>query len=83
MSPPPNGTAVNGGVNTTSNTTNTTNLRHVCLDLQRKLEAFLAQDVDTKLLKAVQAQVKDALAVIDEALDKYRYAPAPAPWKYN
>lgn len=50
-------------------------LRQVCLELQDKVEAFLAEDVDTKLLKGVQAQVKDAVGVIDEALDRYRYAP--------
>lgn len=47
-------------------------LRLVCLELQDKVEAFLAEDVDTKLLKSVQAQVKDAVGVIDEALERYR-----------
>lgn len=47
-------------------------LRQVCLELQDKVEAFLASDVETKLLKGVQAQVKEAVAVIDEALEKYR-----------
>lgn len=51
----------------------TTTLRQVCLELQDKVEAFLAEDVDTKLLKSVQAQVKEAVAVIDEALERYRY----------
>lgn len=49
-------------------------LRQVCLELQDKVEAFLAEDVDTKLLRGLQAQVKEAVGVIDEALEKYRYA---------
>lgn len=48
-------------------------LRQVCLELQDKVEAFLAEDVDTKLLKGVQAQVKEAVGVIDDALERYRY----------
>lgn len=72
---PPNGTTVNGGVTTDGSSTLSPSLRHVCLELQNKLDAFLAENVDTKLLKAVQAQVKEAVGVIDEALDKYRYAP--------
>lgn len=52
----------------------TPTLRQVCHELQDKVEAFLAEDVDTKLLKGVQAQVKEAVGVIDEALEKYRYA---------
>lgn len=55
----------------------TPSLRQVCLELQDKVEAFLAEDVDSKLLKGVQAQVKEAVGVIDEALDRYRYAPPP------
>ncbi|KAF3767001.1 adenine nucleotide alpha hydrolases-like protein [Cryphonectria parasitica EP155] len=46
-------------------------LRQVCLELQDKVEAFLAEDVETKLLRGVQAQVREAVSVIDEALDKY------------
>lgn len=52
---------------------NVPSLRQVCLDLQDKVEAFLAEDVDTKILKSVQAQVKEAVGVIDEALERYRY----------
>lgn len=54
-------------------------LRQVCLDLQDKVEAFLAEDVDTKILKSVQAQVKEAVGVIDEALERYRYVRKPEP----
>ncbi|KUI55919.1 hypothetical protein VP1G_03242 [Cytospora mali] len=47
-------------------------LRQVCLELQAKVDAFLAEDADTKLLRGLQAQVKEAVGVIDEALDRYR-----------
>lgn len=50
----------------------TPSLRQVCLELQDKVETFLAEDVESKILKAVQAQVKEAVGVIDEALEKYR-----------
>ncbi|CAN8102633.1 unnamed protein product [Discula destructiva] len=66
-----NGSAANGGVKGDDAAVATPSLRQVCLELQDKLEAFLAEDVDTKLLKGVQAQVKDAVGVIDEALDRY------------
>ncbi|KUI63776.1 putative FAD synthase [Cytospora mali] len=46
-------------------------LRQVCLELQAKVDAFLAEDADTKLLRGLQAQVKEAVGVIDEALDRY------------
>lgn len=67
----PNNTA-NGGVKADEANTTSPSLRQVCLELQDKVEAFLAEDVDTKLLKSVQAQVKEAVGIIDEALEKYR-----------
>ncbi|KAJ4385698.1 3'-phosphoadenosine 5'-phosphosulfate sulfotransferase [Gnomoniopsis smithogilvyi] len=65
--------AANGGVKVDDGATAAAapNLRQVCLELQDKVEAFLAEDVDTKILKSVQAQVKEAVGVIDEALDRY------------
>ena len=71
-----NGSAIvsNGGVVKAVDESPTT-LRQVCLELQAKVDAFLAEDVDTPLLKSVQAQVKEAISVIDEALERYRYAP--------
>lgn len=77
-------TAANGGVKGTAAAEAHANasaaapltLRQVCLELQDKVEAFLAEDVDTKLLKGVQAQVKEAVGVIDEALERYRYVGA-------
>lgn len=73
---PLNGTAVNGGVNADQVPISSPSLRHVCLELQDKVDAFLAEDVNSKALKAVQAQVKEAVGVIHEALDRYRYATA-------
>lgn len=66
----------NGGVGTSIYTSSTPTLRQVCLELQAKVDAFLAEDVDTKLLRGLQAQVKHAIGVIDEALERYRYAPS-------
>ncbi|KAJ4417482.1 3'-phosphoadenosine 5'-phosphosulfate sulfotransferase [Gnomoniopsis sp. IMI 355080] len=66
--------ATNGGVKVDDSATAATaapSLRRVCLELQDKVETFLAEDVDTKILKSVQAQVKEAVGVIDEALDRY------------
>lgn len=83
--------AANGGVKLDDGTTAAVaasaaapSLRQVCLELQDKVEAFLAEDVDTKILKSVQAQVKEAVGVIDEALERYRYVrsrgrPQPTP----
>ena len=47
-------------------------LRQVCLELQAKVDAFLAQEVDTGLLKGVQSHVREAISVIDDALERYR-----------
>ncbi|PSR76621.1 hypothetical protein BD289DRAFT_446446 [Coniella lustricola] len=67
-----NGTAANGGGSGDA-AGPSTSLRQVCLELRAKVDAFLAQDVETKRLKGVQAQVKEAMGVIDEALDKYSF----------
>lgn len=72
----PNGAGVNGGDAASATSPPSPSLRQVCLGLQHKVDAFVVEKVDTKILKAVQAQVKDAVRVINEALDKYRYATA-------
>ncbi|KAK2614086.1 hypothetical protein N8I77_000944 [Diaporthe amygdali] len=46
-------------------------LRQVCLELQAKVNAFLAQNVETGLLKGVQSRVREAQSVIDDALERY------------
>lgn len=72
-----NGSDTHGGVqadtaSATAAPAGVPSLRQVCLELQAKVEAFLAEEVDSKLLKSVQAQVKEAVAVIDVAFDKYK-----------
>ncbi|ROW01135.1 hypothetical protein VSDG_02635 [Cytospora chrysosperma] len=63
----PNGAVVDTALCTPSSPT----LRQVCLELQAKVDSFLTEDVDTGLLRGLQAQVKDAMGVIDEALERY------------
>ncbi|ROW16762.1 hypothetical protein VPNG_01601 [Cytospora leucostoma] len=63
----------NGGVSPNAiGSSPTTTLRQVCLELQAKVDAFLAEDVDTKLLRGLQAQVREAIGVVNEALERYR-----------
>lgn len=47
-------------------------LRQVCLELQAKVDAFLAQEVESNLLKGVQSHAREAISVINEALERYR-----------
>lgn len=47
-------------------------LRHVCLELQAKVDAFLAHEAGTSLLRGVQSHAREAMSVIDEALERYR-----------
>lgn len=47
-------------------------LRQVCLELQAKVDAFLAQEVESSLLKGVQSHAREAISVINEALERYR-----------
>lgn len=47
-------------------------LRQVCLELQAKVDAFLALEVESGLLKGVQSHAREAISVIDEALERYR-----------
>lgn len=49
-----------------------TTLRAAAEDCERRVQALLARKPETKLLAAVQEQVKIATRVIDEALEKYR-----------
>jgi FAD synthetase len=51
-------------------------LRDVCLSLSAKVNAFLAEHPESQLLRDVQAQLRVSLKVIEEALQKYRYARA-------
>ncbi|KAL8934352.1 MAG: hypothetical protein Q9211_005270, partial [Gyalolechia sp. 1 TL-2023] len=48
-----------------------TSLRALCATLHARITAFLQEDVPTERLKAVQAQTRKSLAIIQEALDRY------------
>ncbi|KAF5662642.1 FAD synthetase [Fusarium denticulatum] len=47
-------------------------LRDKCLELQQKVEAFIAEESETQTLRDVQDQVRKSIEVVDEALQKYR-----------
>ena len=47
-------------------------LRQVCAELRDRIDAFLAEEQRTPLLRQVQAQVRESTAVVDEALGRYR-----------
>jgi FAD synthetase len=46
----------------------------ICAALATRVNTFLESEAPTPLLKDVQKQTKIALGVIDEALDRYRFA---------
>ena len=48
-------------------------LLEVCLELNDKINAFLAEEPATPLLQSVQEQLRVALAVVDEAFARYQY----------
>ncbi|KAI1128275.1 phosphoadenosine phosphosulfate reductase [Nemania abortiva] len=56
-------------------------LYDVCLDIRRKVDSFLAQDPSTALLRNVQARVREAFGVVDEAFQ--RYEPQEISISYN
>ena len=45
----------------------------ICAALASRVNAFLASEAPTPILKQVQTQTRIALGVIDEALQRYRY----------
>ncbi|KAF4461282.1 fad synthetase [Fusarium albosuccineum] len=47
-------------------------LRDKCLEVKDKVDAFLAEDPDTQLLRDVQSQLRISIDVVEEALEKYR-----------
>ena len=59
-------------------------LRDVGLELRGRIDAFLAEDPQTSLLRSVQAQLRLSMGVAEEALRRYRCvtprsrAPRPA-----
>ncbi|MCJ1451580.1 3'-phosphoadenosine 5'-phosphosulfate sulfotransferase [Mycoblastus sanguinarius] len=52
-----------------------TPLRTLCAQLHEQITAFLQEDVQTEMLKNVQAQTRHSLGIISEALERY---PLPA-----
>lgn len=48
-------------------------MRQLCLQLKSRLDDFLDTPTDDKVLKGVQAQVRIAQSVIEDALKRYRY----------
>lgn len=44
-----------------------------CLELRDKVDKFLAEDHDSKILKDVQAQLRLSMAVVEDALARYSY----------
>ncbi|KAL1856523.1 3'-phosphoadenosine 5'-phosphosulfate sulfotransferase [Diaporthe australafricana] len=63
--------AANGGVKEPPAAAASLSLRQVCLELQAKVDAFLAETAGTDLLKGVQSRVREAISVIDDALERY------------
>lgn len=47
-------------------------IRPLCEDIAAHVNAFLAEELESEVLRAVQAQTARALGVIGEALERYR-----------
>jgi hypothetical protein len=47
-------------------------LQDVCLELRERVDAFLAEEPETPLLRNVQAQLRVSMGVVEEALGRYR-----------
>ncbi|KAK7958431.1 phosphoadenosine phosphosulfate reductase, partial [Apiospora saccharicola] len=61
-----------GNHNETSPMGDVADMRQLCLQLRSKLDKFLDTPIDDKVLKGVQAQVRIAQSVIEDALKRYR-----------
>ncbi|KAI1275150.1 phosphoadenosine phosphosulfate reductase [Xylaria sp. FL0933] len=46
-------------------------LRDICLEVRRKVDSFLAENPKTPLLRDLQARVREAVGVVDEAFQRY------------
>ncbi|KAI5928294.1 hypothetical protein F4810DRAFT_647830 [Camillea tinctor] len=62
--------ALNGYHTKPSNST-PRSLYDVCRELREKVDAFLAEEPETSLLRNVQAQVRVSMGVVEEALSRY------------
>lgn len=47
-------------------------LQDVALKLKEEVDAFLAEEPETPLLRNVQARLRVSMGVVDEALERYR-----------
>jgi len=56
-------------------------LRDKCLELRDKVEAFIAEEPETQLLRDVQSQVRKSIEVVDEALKRYTYVFFLGDWR--
>lgn len=53
--------------------------QEVCHELKDKVDAFLADDQKTDVLRNVQKQLRASMGVVDEALARYRCAMRDTP----
>ncbi|KAJ3457303.1 hypothetical protein MRS44_014444 [Fusarium solani] len=58
-------------------------LRDKCIEIKDKVDAFLAEDPDTQILRDVQAQLRVSIEVVEEALERYRSLTHFAPTDLN
>jgi hypothetical protein len=66
--------ALNGyPTNTESVQSSSRTLYDVCLDIRKKVDGFLNKGSEESLLRNVQARVREAMSVIDQAFQRYEY----------
>lgn len=63
--------STNGQIEQPINQGDSIPLRILCANLHAKVEAFLQEDVETEILRSVQAQCRHSLGIISEALERY------------
>jgi hypothetical protein len=54
-------------------------LRDICLDIRKKVDDFLDEEPATTILQDVQARVREAIGVVNEAFRRYEYVANPRP----
>lgn len=57
-------------------------LYDVCLEIRNKVDGFLAEDHKGTIFQDVQARVREAIGVVDEAFQRYEYVPDLSPGRY-
>lgn len=48
-------------------------LYEACVAMREKVDSFLAEELETPLLRRAQEQVRISVRVVEEALERYRY----------